>query len=233
MEGNFFIPVDFFTKPNFLFDGAPGMVDQEVGNVLGDTNMAPDTKYKLFQNALFRYQQLQDKYKKPVEGKINLDQPQVNNIPREPLEDGLPSVPVSEIDNLEERLNILKESPPPDDDPLPLPVDLNSIPRSKLELAKGLWKHISSIKGLEIDELGRISYKGKSNRQSNISDLIADYTKNVRSRPGPGSELLTQALKDSKVSKSLIGNKSRLDEIYPTWPQGRPNTRSQGTWKMY
>ena len=117
MEGNFFIPVDLFTKTNspFLWEAAPGAIDKDVSVAL-ESHESPDTKFKLFQNALFRYLQFQDKVKRPVEGRLNLSEYRLDQLPTPPTDQSLPSIP----DNLDQRLAALKADQRPEETDPPL-----------------------------------------------------------------------------------------------------------------
>ena len=80
---------------------------------------------------------------------------------------------------------------------------------------------------MEVDNEGKINYKGKVHEKSNIDRLISDYTKSTTRPTGPGGDILASALRDSKVDSTIIINRARLGEI---WSPGR---RRPIGWKPY
>ena len=201
MEGNFFIPAELLTKN----EGNLEQIGKEIAHVLA-SNMPDDTKNKLFQNSLNRYHVQQDQLKKPFEGKITFSQAP------EPL--------------MEERLHLTSTPPPsfdldstfvtPQQSATPsssFVANLTTIPPTKVATAKLLLEHINSIPNLKIDKQGRISYKDEVIEDSNITDLIADFTRNVQQSPVPGADVFAKALKETNVPLSYIGNRKRKELI--------------------
>ena len=214
MEGNFFIPAEFLSR--FSKDGNIESIERELMQALS-SSMPDDTKHKLFQNTMYRYQQHQDQLKRPIEAKFTLPPqaplPQPVTPPLSPLV--TPQLPP-----------IVTPKPPPkfqlddslDDYSTPSPphaVDLSFLPRTKQDKASAMMNYVQKNQDFGIDETGQISYKGKSVEGSNIVDLINDFSRNHKQKPVKGAEVFAAALRESNVPLSFIENKNRHSMLSP------------------
>ena len=215
MEGNFFIPGELLARSGKSVE----VIEREILQVLG-SNLPDDTKYKLFQNSLHRYQQLQDQLKKPVEAKFTYQPSADPPIPFPELPDSPYRPPTQPI------IQSPGQSDPPEVTPLPSNIPqsvMNTIarlPKTRRDMATLLVENVLEIPEFKIDDSGRISYKGETANNSNMVDIISDFGRNVNQSPVPGAQLFAKVLKDANVPLAYIANKHRHNLV-----KGQPSPK--------
>ena len=97
----------------------------------------------------------------------------------------------------------------PDDD------IVGGVPKNYQNKAKLLISHIKRTPNIEADEQGQIVINGKKIENSNIADLIFDYTKPPKRNqiPAKGWKEFGKALKQTNVPRQAIGNDRRWNDI--------------------
>ena len=209
MEGNFFIPAELLTRNN----GNLEEISREIAHLLA-SNLPDDAKNKLFQNSLNRYQLEKDQLNKPLEAKFTMPPPPPPPPTPPPFVLDSPYVTPhsSRSPNFDTPQTSDKTFLASPDTNHYVP-NLDIIPKTKKAAAKLLVEHVRSIPNFGVDGTGRISYKGELVEDSNLTDLVADFTRNTQQTPPPGTRVFARALKESNVPLSSVGNKNRKDLV--------------------
>ena len=214
MEGNFFLPAEMMGR--YVRDGNIAAIEKEVERSM-DKEAPYDSKFKEFQNNMFRYQQHLDQMKKPVETKFTFNQPP-------PPKFLLPD----DTMDFETPLN----------SPLPSPIqpviDYSLLPPTKRDKAKAMVDHLSKNPDFTVNSEGKIGYKGQVVQDSNIFDLVNDFGRTHKQKPVAGADLFAKALRETNTPLSFIDNKNRHSLVTGgSSPRLLKNALKGITWTAY
>jgi len=89
---------------------------------------------------------------------------------------------------------------------------LQGLPKNLINKGKLLLQHVKRNPAISWDDKGRVSVHGQVVPESNITDLIHDFTRPQRQghAPAAGWREFGQALRDSHVPREAVVNKQRL-----------------------
>jgi len=92
----------------------------------------------------------------------------------------------------------------------------STIPKTRIPLAKSLLDFIQKQPNIEVAENGEVVIDGDRIRNSNITDIMHDLTRDRKNAAPVGTDHLIQTLKEANIPLEYIGNKNRLDLFHAT-----------------
>lgn len=129
-------------------------------------------------------------------------------------------------DTLEKYLDIKKQLQQPNTIPLiddsdnteKMVLNMANFPRQYRSRAENILSHISNESSIKWNKRGEILRDGKIITGSNVIDLINDVIKTSKNEPPIGSKEFIKLLKDSNIPMSLIGHKTRFEDLVHVTP---------------
>lgn len=104
-------------------------------------------------------------------------------------------------------------------------VDLEQFPTQYRNRAQNLLKHIENQTDIRWNDRGELLVDGAPYAGSHIIDLLDDTVRHNKKTAGPpGSDTFVDALLNSNVPRTLIGNKNRLIRQFDNTPPPSPLT---------
>lgn len=169
-------------------DGATNLIsslDREMNRILQDNTLAEDTKIILYNQILHRYRKTKEEHNKPFQ--LELHEPKM-----EEMDDTM----------IEEEAT---------DDPVAKRI-LDIIPRKWQRNALALLDYVNNNPHMKWSDKGEMIVDDKKIANTNIIDLISDFSKDSRIRkPAIGAEIFMKNLLKENVPRELIVNKLRLN----------------------
>src|SRR5207245_2181811 len=173
-------------------DGAATLMsnlDREMNRILQDNTLASDTKLILYSNILHRYRKTMEEQQKPYQLEIHESGPATNNIATStittPNNAAFEQVPASQV---------IETSPTKEKSDLETRV-LAVIPAKWQKNAKELFYYATHNPHIQWSEKGEMLFENKKIADSNIIDLISDFSCESKTRqPAAGAEIFLKSL---------------------------------------
>lgn len=189
--------------PDALADSLSAL-DQEMKAILENADIPHSEKATRYHQVLQRYLTLGAQFRHRPLGKVEITgPPSLGNVSEGSAGPTAPQVE----DKIEKRV-------------------LASVPKTMEKKARLLLEHVKDVPDLSWDERGQLIYKGSTIPGSNMADLINDMLRARKRASDPkGWEYFAAGLKDSNISRELVGHAGRwrfMERYIPATPQGRP-----------
>jgi len=158
-------------------------LDEQMKSILEDSSTSADLKFKLYYNALQRYEAFQQNATQKPDSAIPAQPPR--NLP--PAAQGPRFLPAVEIPGL-----------------------IDHVPKAQRRATTLLLNYVKDNPDLEWNEARELVYQGQRIPQSNVYDLVSDISRNRKLQsPAVGWEEFASALINQNVPQGAIGNKQR------------------------
>ena len=157
-------------------------LDHQMRAVLSRNDLDIEDKANLYHQSLQRYLTRVNQYKESPVAKVEMVTKSTSN----------------SKDNSE-------DSPNPVEDDI-----ISSVPPSMQKKAGRLLSRLKSNPEIKWNDKGEIEYKGKTVKQSNMTDLINDILRNRKNVADPiGWDMFSTVLGDMNIPQDLVGNTKR------------------------
>jgi hypothetical protein len=87
---------------------------------------------------------------------------------------------------------------------------ISSFPKSLRNRARALMAHMENSPDISWNERGEFVYQNQTLHGSHVHDLIHDIIRNSEKSNPTGWEAFSNALKESNIPRSIVGNERRL-----------------------
>lgn len=171
-----------------------GELDAEMKSILDRTDLDEYEKAVQYSQVLEKYISVKQKMLRPT---------QIPIIDQNPQPSVKPAIPAPVITNKPN-------------------VDLEQFPTQYRNRAQNLLKHIENQTDIHWNDRGELLVDGTPFAGSHIVDLIDDTVRHKKTARPPGSESFMNALLNSNVPRTLVGNKPRLILPYDNTPPPSP-----------